>query len=109
MANFKKLQLSVMLFMIFIVQVGFAVEGNPERGHIRSATCVACHGENGISKGHPHWPNLAGQKLDYLAKQLTDFREKRRQDPAMTAFAGSLTDQDIADLATYFSSLERSK
>lgn len=69
-----------------------------------SETCVACHGPNGIS-ANPLWPNIAGQKVDYLEKQLNDFRGGRRSDPLMTPVAKSLSDQDVKTLAEYYSLL----
>lgn len=82
-----------------------AFAGDAAAGKTKSATCVACHGTNGVSV-NPMWPNLAGQKELYLAKQMKDFREGRRNDPVMGPMAKSLSDEDIADLAAYYSSLE---
>lgn len=69
-----------------------------------AATCIGCHGVNGISP-NPLWPNLAGQKMEYLAKQLNLFKTGARQDPMMNPLAQSLSDKDIADLSLYFSKL----
>ena len=52
------------------------------------------------------WPNLAGQKRDYLAKQLKAFRDQDRLDPMMNAIVQSLSDSDIEALAAYYSSLK---
>jgi cytochrome c553 len=51
------------------------------------------------------WPNLAGQKEGYLVKQLKAFRDGVRTDPMMSPMAKPLTDDDIENLAAYFSSL----
>lgn len=67
-------------------------------------TCVACHGQKGTSAA-PLWPNLAGQKADYMIKQLKDFKEGRRQDPLMSPIAKSLDEQDMKTLAQYYGSL----
>lgn len=75
-----------------------------EAGKGKSAPCVACHGANGISN-NPEWPNLAGQKEKYLAMQLTAFRDGQRQNPLMSPMAKPLSDEDIANLAAYYSSL----
>lgn len=79
--------------------------GDAEAGKAKAATCAACHGANGISPA-PIWPNLAGQKAQYLEKQLKHFRDGERNDPMMAPMAKPLSDQDIADLAAYFSSLK---
>ena len=69
-----------------------------------SKTCLACHGGKGISV-NSLWPNLAGQKADYLIKQLTDFQEGRRTDPLMGPISKTLSEQDIKLIAQYYSSL----
>lgn len=66
--------------------------------------CVACHGENGKSL-NSLWPNLAGQKKDYLSLQLHNFREGHRTNLIMGSLAKTLSDADIEALATYFSEL----
>lgn len=70
----------------------------------RVKACGACHGGDGISI-NTMWPNLAGQKEGYLAKQLKDFRSGARKDPLMGPMAKPLSDKDIADFAKYFSGL----
>lgn len=76
-----------------------------QKGKALSAQCAACHGAAGISHS-PLWPNLARQKAAYLEKQLKDFRSGVRKDPMMTMMAKPLSDEDIANLAAYFESLE---
>jgi cytochrome c553 len=67
--------------------------------------CAACHGANGISAAG-NFPNLAGQKEEYLATALKAYRDKTRNAPIMNNMAASLKDEDIANLAAYFSSLK---
>src|SRR5690606_19926520 len=45
----------------------------------KAQTCTACHGEFGMSP-NGLWPNLAGQKAQYLEKSMRDYRDGRRQD-----------------------------
>ena len=78
--------------------------GNADAGKAKAGMCAACHGMDGISAA-PIWPNLAGQKEQYLVKQLKAFREGTRSEPTMTALVSSLSDEDIANLAAYYSSL----
>ncbi len=73
-------------------------------GRDKSLRCLACHGAEGISD-YDIWPNLAGQNAAYLARQLRDFRAGHRRDPWMSPMAAPLSDQDIDDLADYFSSV----
>lgn len=67
--------------------------------------CVSCHGGQGISSG-PLWPNLQGQRVDYMTKQLRDFKRGVRRDPMMTVLVQSLTEQDMRDVSEYFSKLK---
>jgi len=79
--------------------------GNPEAGKAASTVCAACHGAKGISATGA-FPNLAGQKADYLAAQLKAFRSKTRANPVMAPMAASLKDEDIDNLSAYFASLK---
>jgi cytochrome c553 len=65
--------------------------------------CASCHGPAGISLS-PLWPNLAGQKEQYLIKQIKAFRDGTRQDPMMAPMVAALSDADIDNLAAYYSS-----
>ena len=82
-----------------------AQAGDIEAGKAKSMLCAACHGANGISLA-PIYPNLKGQKAQYLEKQLKAFKEGTRQDPIMAPMAMPLTDEDIANLAAYYESLK---
>ena len=73
-------------------------------GRDKSIPCLACHGAEGISD-YDVWPNLAGQKMTYLAKQMRDFRSGIRHDPWMSPMARPLSNQDIDEIAAYFSSV----
>lgn len=79
-------------------------EGDAAAGKEKSSLCAACHGAEGVST-NDLWPNLAGQKFGYLVKQLKAFRDGSRTDPMMAPMAANLSDEDINDLAAYFSSL----
>ena len=80
-----------------------AAVGTKEAGQAKAATCSACHGMDGNSLS-PEWPNLAGQHETYIVKQLTLFHGGQRQNPLMSPMAAILSDQDMADLAAWFSS-----
>lgn len=82
-----------------------AFAGDAAAGKGKSMMCGACHGPAGIS-AVPTYPNLAGQKEAYLAKQLKDFKSGTRNDPTMKGMVASLTEADIADLAAYYASLK---
>jgi len=82
-----------------------AFAGDVAAGKAKAATCAACHGAEGVS-AVPMYPNLAGQKEAYIAKQLKDFKAGTRKDPVMSAMAMPLSDEDIANLAAYYASLK---
>lgn len=79
--------------------------GDAEAGKAASATCAACHGADGNST-IPTNPKLAGQYESYLVQALKAYRSGERKNPIMSGFAAGLSDQQIADLAAYFSSQE---
>ncbi len=93
------------LFFTMLMIAAPSMAADAAAGKTKSATCMACHGLAGISI-NPMWPNLAGQQDMYLVKQMKDFRDGKRQDPVMAPMAMSLSDEDIADLAAYYSSLK---
>ena len=96
--------LSIVISAIFIHPFLFA-KGDAKLGKQKSVTCIACHGASGISNS-PIWPNLAGQKEQYIIKQLKDFRSGTRKEPSMSPMAKPLTDADIENLAAYYSGLK---
>lgn len=86
------------------VLAGPVYAGNPDAGRAKAVICAGCHGQNGIS-AIPNYPNLKGQKEQYIIKSLRAFRDGQRTDPAMSPMARPLSDTDIEDLAAYFSDL----
>ena len=70
----------------------------------KEKTCVACHGQNGMID-NDIWPNLAGQKKQYLIDQMNKYRSGERSDPLMTPIASTLTDRDVEELAEFYSAL----
>lgn len=86
----------------FWIGAAFA-EGNATAGQAKSATCVACHGVDGNSV-NPEWPSIAGQHSQYIVKQLKAFKGGVRKSDTMAPMAMGLSDQDMEDVAAYFSS-----
>jgi cytochrome c553 len=76
--------------------------GDAAAGKEKAQVCQACHGPVGKSVD-PSYPNLAGQHESYLVKALADYRSGRRSNAVMKGFAANLGDQDILDLAKWFS------
>ncbi len=67
---------------------------------LSQATCAACHGVAGVGI-IPLYPNLAGQKSEYLVAQLRAFRDGSRKNPIISPMATRLSDGDIENLAAY--------
>ena len=78
--------------------------GNIDNGKQKATTCFACHGVDGNSID-PQYPRLAGQYNKYLQFALHEYKDGQRSNPIMKGMAATLSDQDIEDIAAYFSSL----
>jgi cytochrome c553 len=83
--------------------------GSAEAGAARAATCLACHGPNG-SSSNPEFPSLAGQNAAYIEHQLHLLHDGVRTGKSgdvdagmMMAMASTVSDQDIEDVAAYYS------
>ncbi len=83
---------------------GLAQAANIEAGKAKSAVCAACHGGTGISPT-PIWPNLAGQKEQYLLAQLKAFKDGARENLQMSPMVVNLSEEDMANLAAYYASI----
>jgi cytochrome c553 len=83
---------------------GFAA-GNVAAGRQKALMCQTCHGLDGKAK-LPEAPNLAGQSEVYLVKALNDYRSGARKNDMMSLVAPTLKDNDIDDLAAYYSAIE---
>ncbi|WP_340680527.1 cytochrome c [Paraglaciecola sp.] len=99
----KKLVLSISIIVssLFASPVWSA---DIQAGKAKTVTCNACHGNNGISM-IPMYPNLAGQKEQYLILQLKAFRDGERKNMLMSPMAAGLSDTDIENLSAYYASL----
>lgn len=95
------LQFAIGLSLLISLPV-FAA-GDADAGQTKAAICAACHGADGNSI-IPMWPKLAGQHAAYLERQLGLIKSGSRPVPEMVGFVMSLTEQDMADVAAYFSS-----
>lgn len=81
-----------------------AQAGDRERGREKTVTCQACHGEDGNGIGDPQYPIIAGQYADYLVHAMRSYKSGERKNPIMEGFMATLNDQDIRDLAAWYSS-----
>ncbi len=89
------------------LMLGFAnlaVAGDAAAGKEKSATCVACHGEDGVAT-QTIYPNLKGQQEEYIVLATKAYRDGARSNDMMKMFVMNLSDADIANLAAYYSKL----
>jgi len=94
---------TILALLMVSLPLTLAAKGDANSGKEKAKVCEACHGLDGKSVD-PSYPNLAGQHESYLQKALGDYRSGRRTNPIMAGFAGPLADQDIKDLAAWYSS-----
>ncbi|WP_424894485.1 c-type cytochrome [Tepidimonas sp. HKU79] len=81
--------------------------GDVKAGETKAAMCIGCHGIPGYQNSFPEIhkvPMISGQSGPYIAAALQAYRKGDRKHPTMRGIAGSLSDQDIADLAAYYAS-----
>ena len=81
-------------------------EGDAAAGKNKTAMCAGCHGIAGFHTAYPetyHVPKLGGQNAGYIVSALKAYKAGDRQHPSMKAIAASLSEQDMADLAAYYS------
>ncbi len=90
-----------LIFMLAGISSALA-EGSIEAGKSKSVACAACHGQDGNSI-NAEWPVLAGQHANYIVNALKTFKTGERNNPLMSGQAAMLTEQDMNDLAAYFS------
>ncbi|WGV99652.1 cytochrome c [Vibrio sp. YMD68] len=87
---------------------GHALAGDVAAGKAKAAICAACHGADGMAM-IPGYPHLKGQNEQYLVSSMKAYKDKQRNGglaTVMQAQASLLSDEDIANLAAYYSSLK---
>jgi cytochrome c553 len=88
------------------------IKGNAAKGGKINDTCIGCHGIPGYQASFPEVhrvPAIAGQNPQYIVAALNAYRKGERKQGSMRAIAGTLSDQDIADLAAYYATLHQPK
>lgn len=105
----KKFALPLTLFL-GLISTAYAADGDAEAGKAKSVTCAACHGPDGNSPTDMY-PKIAGQHAGYIFKQLKEFKlgaatggKEGRNNAIMAGMVAALSEQDMKDLAAYFSS-----
>ena len=84
------------------------VKGDAGAGGKKIAMCIGCHGLPGYQSSFPQIykvPKIAGQNAKYIVAALNGYKSGDRKHPSMRGVAGSMSDQDIADVAAYYEAL----
>ena len=99
------------LFVSLLLTLGISglahAAGNAAAGQDKIAMCSACHNADGNSM-IPNFPKLAGQGQRYLLKQMHDIKSGERPVVEMTGMLDSMSEQDLADIAAWYSSQKSS-
>jgi cytochrome c553 len=81
--------------------------GDPRAGQSKTSMCAGCHGIPGWRTAYPgvySVPKLGGQHAEYIVAALKAYKSGDRSHPSMKGIVGSLSDQDMEDLAAYYAS-----
>ena len=106
----NKLLSSVSLALVACVTVLSAsaqeIKGDAKAGEGKNAMCIGCHGIVGYQASFPEIykvPKISGQGAKYIVSSLNAYKKGERKHPSMRGISETLTDQDMADLAAYYS------
>ena len=104
--NYKGALIATLLSTALVVTSAQAFEGDPERGRVKAESCLGCHAIPSYSNTYPnyHVPKVGGQNEAYIISALLAYRGGTRSHGTMQGNAEALSDQDIADIAAFFSS-----
>jgi cytochrome c553 len=108
----KKLPALLVLAGLSHVAVAFGAEvvGNVQNAKAKIEMCIGCHGIPGYKATFPEVfpvPMIGGQSAKYIENALQDYKKGARKHPSMRGIAASLSDQDIADVAAFYSQQTR--
>jgi cytochrome c553 len=95
---------AALLLAVAATPTAQAIDGDPARGRIKADTCLGCHAIASYNNVYPtyHVPKVGGQNAEYIISALLAYRSGSRDHQTMNINAGSLSDQDIADIAAFF-------
>ncbi len=99
----KKIIMVSAVYLALVSAMPVIAAGDASAGKAKAAVCAACHGADGNSPANM-FPKLAGQGEAYLIKQMTEFKNETRKNAVMAPMVAALSEQDMADLAAYYSS-----
>ena len=89
----------------FVLSAPASADGDRTRGKERAQMCEGCHGIADYRTAYPEVypvPKIGGQQSAYIVKSLRDYKKGTRKHATMQGIAATLSDQDMADLASYY-------
>ena len=99
--------LTIICSLFLFVATANIQAGDASAGREKAQICLTCH-QAGDGTVGPDTPIISGQYEDYLVQALKNYRSGNRANPLMASFVSTLTDDDIEDLAAFYSELESS-
>lgn len=102
----KRLVFSLASILMAVTSLTAHAAGDAAAGEQKVAVCAACHGADGNSTIGSN-PKLAGQHERYTLKQLMDIKSGAREVPLMTGLLNNMSEQDLADIAAFYASQEK--
>ena len=90
--------------LLFAPDAPATAAGDRDTGRTKARACAVCHGLDGAAK-RPDVPNIGGESVIYLKKQLEAFRSGERRHQEMSIIAAPLSDQDIADVSAWYAAI----
>lgn len=102
--------LGFILLLLALPAFAQAPVGNAKAGETKTSMCEGCHGIPDYKTAYPHVyhvPKIEGQQPVYIVNALNEYKSGARSHPSMRAIARGLSEQDMADLAAYYSSLHQ--
>ena len=107
----KRALLIVSCFALALISAPAFAKGDPAKGKPLAYTCTGCHGIAEYKNAYPSYrvPKIGGQNEQYIIAALTGYKKHERNHPTMQAQAQSFSDEDIANIAAYLSSLKTPK
>lgn len=94
---------------MFLAPALSMAQGDIEAGRAKAYTCLGCHGVDGYRNAYPSFrvPKLGGQHAAYIVSALKAYKAGDREHTTMQALAGTLSEQDMQDIAAYFEAAGR--
>ncbi|MEY3461544.1 MAG: hypothetical protein RLZZ03_1197 [Pseudomonadota bacterium] len=98
---------AVVVSLVTVTAQAQDIKGDAKAGQNINAMCIGCHGIKGYQASFPEVykvPMISGQNAKYIVSALNAYKKGERKHPSMRGIAETLTDQNMADLAAYYSS-----